>query len=72
MFQGKAIDIDLKKRLDRIYERDTLDFKLKQFLRRIGIKSILRKMNINYRKIVSITVEMQWRVYPSISVSKPY
>jgi hypothetical protein len=65
MFQGKAIDLDLKAVKDKIYERDTLDYKLRRFLIKIGVKKILQKSKINYRKAVQKSVGRQWRAYPS-------
>lgn len=65
MFHGQAIDIDLRKVLDSMYERDTLDYKLKQFLIKIGVKKLLQKSKVKYRKAIPKNVGMQWRAYPS-------
>ena len=43
MFHGQAIDIDLRKVLDSIYEQDTLDYKLKQFLIKVGVKKYFKR-----------------------------
>lgn len=65
IFQGNAIDIDLKKVKDAIYEKDTIDYKLRQFLIKIGIKKILQTAKVDYRKAVPKTVGRRWRAYPS-------
>ena len=65
MFHGKAIDIDLQKVLDAVYERDTLDYRLRQFMIKIGIKRLLNRTKVNYRKVVPKNVGLQWRAYPS-------
>jgi len=65
MFQGKAIDIDLKKVKDAIYEKDTIDYKLRQVLIKIGVKKILQFAKVNYRKAIPKTVGRRWRTYPS-------
>lgn len=65
IFHGQVINVDLPRVLDQLYERDTIDYKLKQLLIKIGIKKILQKLKINYHKHVPKNVGQQWRAYPS-------
>ena len=43
MFHSKEIDIDLRKVLDSRYERDTLDYMLKQVLIKVGVQKYFKK-----------------------------
>lgn len=43
MFYGQEIDIDLRKVLDSIYERDTIDNMPKQVLIKVGVKKYFKK-----------------------------